>query len=294
MSAPQETLDSVLALVATTSWRIFPSVNKQPAIKDWPNACSRDPAVIHSWWERWPDASPSLVTGPRNGIVVLDIDVGVDRLTGLAYSGFDSLETVFHWTTMPNTPCVHTRRGGAHLYFACAKLPDEAILTDQHPAHRSAIKNSVSILAPHVDVRGWNGQVVLPAEGSGYTLDPALDFSLPMLPAPGWFNHRPRKQHTPTTPFQHERFSPDTVVREACNRIAHAPEGTRHDTYRHETFRIARLVGLGLIDAHAAYHDLAAECQALGLVADGHTQRTDKYFRQSWEEGLAAARGRRR
>ena len=283
MSAP---LDKIYALVATTGWRIFPSVNKFPAIKDWPNACSRDLAVIGQWWTFWPNASPSLVTGPRNGIVVLDVDVGVDK-AGQAYSGFPALEDVFHWHETPETPCVHTPRGGMHLYFSCDRLPDEAVLADDHPAHRSAILNSVSKLAPHIDVRGWNGFVVLPVEGTGYSVDPALDFATPMLRAPRWFNHRPQK-HVDRRPS--ERFDPDVVLAEACRRIASAAEGTRHDTYRHETFRIARLVGLGLIDRQRAYHNLMAECLALGMIADGGTRRVQKYFDRSWDEGLQAAR----
>lgn len=294
-------LDNTLELVAKTGWRIFPSVltqredgriDKHPGIKDWPNQCSRDPAIIRQWWAKWPDASPSLVTGPRNGIVVLDIDVGTDPKTNSPYSGFESLEEVFHWYDAPQTPCVHTRRGGAHFYFACAKLPDTDRLDDHHPAHAAAIKNSVSKLAPHIDVRGWNGFVVLPADGTGYTIDPSLDFSVAMLEAPQWFNHRPEPPK-PNPRLSHERFNPEAVLAEACHRIATAPEGTRHDAFRHETFRIARLVGCGLIDRQRAYNDLAAEVMILGQRADGHTHRVRKYFDMAWSEGLAAARSRR-
>ena len=109
-----------------------------------------------------------------------------------------------------------------------------------------------------------------------------------MLPAPRWFNHRPRKQTTSSA--DHGKFDPDAVLSEACRRISSAPEGTRHDTYRHETFRIARLVGLGLIDKQRAYHNLMAECLALGMIADGGTRRVQKYFEQAWDEGLQAAR----
>jgi hypothetical protein len=282
-----ETLDATIALVESTGWRIFPSRNKYPAIKNWPNLCSRDPDVIRGWWRQWPDASPSLVTGPRNGIVVLDIDVGTDK-NGQPYNGWDSVETVFHWDEAPNTPHVITKRGGSHFYFSCPKLPDQDTLDNNHPAHRTAIKNSVSVLAPHVDVRGWNGQVVLPAEGTGYSLDPALPFDGHWEKCPSWFNHR---QRTPFKPLRNGSFDPDGVLSQACHDIASAPDGTRHDTYRHVTFKIARLVGLGLIDRHTAYHALQGSVIALGVVADGHTRRVEKYFSQAWEEGLIAAHG---
>src|SRR5215475_7595450 len=107
-----DTIGEILTLVERHHWRIFPSLidgnRKQPAIKDWPNAASRDPDQIRAWFTRR-ELIPSLVTGPRNGIVVLDVDVGTDR-GGRRYSGFDSLATIFHWTEAPPVPCVHTRR----------------------------------------------------------------------------------------------------------------------------------------------------------------------------------------
>jgi hypothetical protein len=284
------TLDGVLDLVARMGWRIFPSVGKIPAIKNWPNECSRDPDVIRRWWKEWPDAVPSVVTGPRNGIVVLDIDVGVDR-NGKPYNGWESIEAVFHWDTAPDTPHVITKRGGSHLYFSYPKLPDDDVLDADHPAHRYAIRNSVSILAPHVDVRGWNGQVVLPVAGTGYTIDPALDFSGNWERTPDWFNHRPRRAGASLS--QNERFDPGAILNDACLEIRRAPEGTRHDAYRHVTFRIARLVGLGLLDGRIAKSALASEVIALGIAADGHTRRVDKYFHASWEEGLVAGERRR-
>jgi hypothetical protein len=281
-----ETLDATLELVLGTGWRIFPSRNKLPAIRNWPNECSRDPAVITRWFRQWPDALPSLVTGPRNGIVVLDIDV--DREKG--YNGWESIETVFKWDTAPPTPHVITRRGGSHFYYSYPKLPDTDILNDQHPAHRYAIKNSVSKLAPHVDVRGWNGHVVLPVAGSGYTIDPGLPLGMAMLPAPAWFNHRERKTFKPSmTAFDGER-----MLNEACRQIVSAVEGTRWDAFRHITFTVARHVAQGRIERDKAYHALKGSVIALAVVADGHYgPRVDKYFHDAWQEGLAAGERRR-
>lgn len=295
-------LDAILAFVEEHGWRIFPSLiigkRKQPIIKNWQNACSRDPRQITVWWREYPDAIPSLVTGPRNGIVILDVDRDTDPETGLEYDGWDSIEKIFKWDTVPETPCVHTRRGGRHFYYSCPKMPDDDIASDDHPMHRHAIRNSVSILAPHVDVRGWNGYVNLPVEGTGYWIDPVLNFSVPMKRAPHWFNHRPRK---PVTPRDHNgRFDPNACLADACRQIREATargrmEGySRHNDFRWATFRIARLVGLGLLDRNRAYYDLAAEVMALGIDADNGTARVQKYFEMAWNEGLAAARERRK
>ena len=44
-------------------------------IKDFPDKASADPAQIKNWWAKWPDSRVGLLTGERNGITVLDVDV---------------------------------------------------------------------------------------------------------------------------------------------------------------------------------------------------------------------------
>lgn len=162
------------------------------------------------------------------------------------------------------------------------------------PRPKGQIRNSASQLAPHVDIRAWNGQCVLPAENNKYWWDPHLDLSLPMVPAPAWFDYRPpRSQPEPHPGRAGDRFDPAMVLEEACHRIRTAREGTRHDVYRHETFRVARLVGRELLDYRKARMDLAAEVMALGQTADGHIGRVRKYFEDAWAEGLAAGSTRR-
>lgn len=284
---------------AARGWRIFPTllikesngkVRKQPAIRDWPNTCSRDHEQIREWWKRWPGAIPSIVTGPRNGIVILDLDIGTDS-KGRPYSGFDGLEALGKGA-LPPTPIVHTRSGGIHYWFSCRRAPDDKRLEGYAP--KGIIRNSASILAPHVDVRGWNGQAVLPAAVGGYSWDPELNLeTVALVSAPAWFDYRPPKQYQ-TQIGDRTRLDPAAVLAEACRRIRTAAEGTRHDTYRHEVFRVARLVGVGLIDERRAQNDLAAEVMALGQLADGHLGRVSKYFAASWAEGLAAAGRSRR
>ena len=60
---------------------VFPCrPTKQPYVKDWPNAGTKDPAVIAAWAPRWPDFLPALACG-RNNLLVVDQDrhkVGTD------------------------------------------------------------------------------------------------------------------------------------------------------------------------------------------------------------------------
>jgi hypothetical protein len=230
--------DEAIAIAGKHGWRIFPvglvrqasgKITKQPLIEKWPNRCSVDPRVIRQWWQHWPDAVPSVVTGPRNGLVVLDIDIGVDD-KGRPYSGFDTLEEQLGWWALPEVPMVHTRRGGLHLYFTCERAPDEEVLDAHSPRKAGSIRNGASLLGPHLDVRGWNGQAVLPASNSGYWWDPHYNFDTcePMR-APDWFDYRPPNlRPAPARQSSGEprrQFDPQAVLDMSCRRILHAPQG---------------------------------------------------------------------
>jgi hypothetical protein len=76
------------------------------------------------------------VTGATSGIIVIDIDP--------QHGG--SIAALAKFGTLPATIASLTPSGGCHLFFAC----------------RACIPNSVSRLAPGVDVRGEGGFVVLP------------------------------------------------------------------------------------------------------------------------------------
>ena len=128
------------ALAAALKWaaagrRVFPLVpgEKRPAVA-WSTEATTDPEQIRFWFgtEHAPsDAGLGLPTG--EGLVVLDIDV--------AKGG-----TIPSWAEATYT--VATRSGGWHLYY---RVP-EAV----------EVHNSVSRIAPGVDVRGDGGYVVAP------------------------------------------------------------------------------------------------------------------------------------
>jgi hypothetical protein len=59
------------------NWPVFPvsaDGQKRPLVKDWPNVASTDPAQIEAFWRRFPRAFVAIPTGPRSGVVVLDVD----------------------------------------------------------------------------------------------------------------------------------------------------------------------------------------------------------------------------
>ena len=120
---------------------VFPvkSNTKEPAIKDWPDLATLDPAQIDAWWEKWPDANIGAHPG-ASGHVVIDVDMKkVDGMAGLeaAERELDALPETFRCTTAS---------GGAHLWF---KTPEE-------------FGNTAGRLAPGVDTRSTRGFVVMP------------------------------------------------------------------------------------------------------------------------------------
>ena len=103
-----------------------------------------DPAAIGAWWDKRPESNIGVATG--DDLVVVDYDTKNGKAGEKALVLHASLD-------LPKTYGVRTATGGYHLYFR----PD------------APIPNSVSKIAPDVDVRGARGFVV----GPGSTIDGA-------------------------------------------------------------------------------------------------------------------------
>lgn len=93
---------------------VFPCVpgGKRPLTTHGFHDASTDPAIIRSWWRRWPDANIGIPTGAASGVDVVDVDV---RSTGTAFPAFEQARLagfVEGWAWLIRTPS-----GGAHAYF---------------------------------------------------------------------------------------------------------------------------------------------------------------------------------
>jgi hypothetical protein len=180
---------------------------------------------------------------------------------------------------------LHTGSGGLHLHFA------------RNPAVRIANSQGEKGIGIGLDVRGELGFAVIPSPGAGYTWDAHWNYATttPLL-APAWLAYRPQKaQSKPATAGNgtRPRFDPHAFLDEACHRIRHAVDGTKHDTYRQETFRVATLVRDGFLAEREARHALEAEIIPMGKHADGDTSRVEHYYNLAFAEGLAAPSRRR-
>ncbi len=120
--------------------RRVPHPGKQPVLTRWQDQAATDPDVIRGWWERWPDSNVGLVTGPRSGLAVLDVDP--------RSGGTDSLaELEERAGVLPGTVQSVTGGGGVHLLY-------------RHPG--APIKSRAHSLGRGLNVKADGGQVVAP------------------------------------------------------------------------------------------------------------------------------------
>lgn len=113
------------------------SAGKHPMLRGWQTSASTETEAIRRWWLRYPLANIGIATGEGSGVCVLDADGLVGRAS---LAGFN----------LPETLTVETGSGGLHVYF---RHPEIDGLT---------VANTVSRLAPKLDVRTERGNLVGP------------------------------------------------------------------------------------------------------------------------------------
>lgn len=103
---------------------------------------STDPAIVGSWWRRWPEANIGIPTGAASGVDVVDVDV---HPTGTGFPAFEQARRarfVEGWAWLVRTPS-----GGAHAYF---------------PRGAASEQRSWQVPAKHIDFRGDGGYIIVP------------------------------------------------------------------------------------------------------------------------------------
>jgi hypothetical protein len=218
---------------------LTPLRGKIPVLDAWESQPPIDIATALDWLDA--GYNLGLRTGSSSGFVVIDDDQP-------RHDGASTFEAP------PTGLIAESPTGSRHYYYNC---PD--------PAPR----NSASKLAPHVDVRGEGGQVVVPpsthptehreyvwvSTGEPGTLPDdyfgqaiALDFTTPVV-APtrtgvGW--------------------AQTALVREAA-RVRSCPEGARNDTLVRAAFKLGQIVAGGDLTADEVRAELASAAQVAGL-----------------------------
>lgn len=245
---------------AGRGWHVFPlrPSDKRPAVRDWENRATTDPARIERCWATGP-WNIGIATGP-SGLVVVDLDMpktlplddspvptGADRLAELAadHGG------------IPATFTVTTASGGRHLYFT-------------HPSGGPQLRNTTGRLAELIDTRGHGGYVV--AAGSVvpkgmYTVEDDRQ----VAPLPGWIAERVAPTTVPPVAGGPVRVAVGDDRRGAylaaaidgeARKVSTAPEGQRNHTLYTAAIALGQLVAGGELadtDARLVLSQAAAE-----------------------------------
>lgn len=222
------------------------SPGKHPLVSRGIKDCSKDPATINGWFNRWPLANIGVVTGKESGILALDIDP--------RHAGNDSLDEIVHkYGRVPDDVMAITGSGGAHYLF---KYPGQ-------------VGRSTTNLYPGIDTRGDGGYIVVApsnhASGRTYFWDAEADPVEGAIPAtaPAWLLEKLAEKNKPAAPV--EKNSVNTVI----------PLGEVKNIRAALFYILAddrdqwRKIGMAL-------HSTGAEDQAFGLWCEW-SQQSDKF-----------------
>lgn len=274
-------LEAALA-AAHRGWPVFPvyPYSKYPAVTDWENRATCDPAELAAWWETAP-YNVGVACGPA-GLVVLDADPcdGAplpENWAGLGIAhGRDVLRILAERAGQPDPADTYTvstpGRGdpGEHRYF---QAPPGVEL-------RNTVGATGRGLGPKLDVRANGGYIV--AAGSVRRIAGELRHyrvSRDVRPIP-----LPQFLVDPLTPLPPPAREPvrlstgrriDAYVQKALDeetdRVARAASGTRADTAFKAAAKLGELVGAEVLDEIVATQALLLAARA-HLGVDGWTE----------------------
>jgi hypothetical protein len=162
-------LGNAAVAYATRGFAIFPCLprGKAPATQHGCRDATKDLMWISAWWRENPSYNVAVATGPVSKVFVLDVD-GLD-----AEASLRKLED--QHGALPDTVESVTPRG-RHIFFRC---------------ENGTVRNSASAIAPHLDVRGDGGYVVLPPSihPSGRPYVWSVDSGDHFAEAPAWLDN---------------------------------------------------------------------------------------------------------
>jgi hypothetical protein len=233
---------------------VFPlrPLSKQPAVRRWERAATRDPDTIRRVWRSAP-YNIGVAAGPSRLVVVdLDGSHGVTREQRPQH-GRDAFAALARAVKQPlpgDTLMVATP-GGWHLYF---RAPDGVDL-----------RNTAGRLGPRIDTRARGGYVVAPGSHVGrgrYRIVHAAD----PAPLPEWILERLRpRPPRPVPPRGCGRVRVASAyiraaVRGEADRVAGAPVGQRNHALFRASARLGEFVAAGHLPEGEARAVLAEAC----------------------------------
>src|SRR5262245_43361772 len=209
---------AALRAALRTGWHCFPCLaNKAPACPRGFHAATKDPATLMDLWGRYPGPLVGVATGPRSGVVCLDIDCGEGKANAApARAWLDENEY-----RLPRTWRHETQSGGVHVLFR----------------HAPCFRCSTTLIAFRGATKGGGRADKDASTGAGgyFISGPAAGTRLlvhaPLAPAPPWLIDRlaPRPKPIRAFPTTKAGAAPCSAsIRGALLVLAEAREGERN------------------------------------------------------------------
>jgi hypothetical protein len=268
MTVPANPLLDAALSYAARGWHVFPlrPGDKRPAVKDWDNRATTDPARIESAWTAGL-YNIGIACGPSK-LVVVDLDIPKSgkepppayRKPGVT-NGADVLAMLCEALDQPfpATYAVRTGTGGQHLYFTAP--PGEVL------------RNTASRLGWLIDTRAKGGFVV--AAGSTVARRPyEVICECDPEPLPAWLSERLAEEPAPprTTaigprPSTSSAYATAALAAELNRVLESVPDENRNHNLNKAAFSLGQLVDAGLLSRVLVYDALTLAGQAIGLGA---------------------------
>jgi hypothetical protein len=247
-----------------------------------------DEAQVRAWWIRWPNNMIGIPMGPRSGMWLFDADV--DSAKGLDGPKELAQLTAQHGP-LPETLASSTPRGGSHFHFFWNGVD---------------IRNSVSKIAPGLDVRGDGGYAIVPpstrTDGRAYTWCGSV--SEP-AEAPQWLidkalhaSAKPKRAQQQSTASPASTSSPRDhawalkALEIECAAVAGTPPGTRNHRLNVAAFSLGQIIATGGLDEQEVRDRLFEAAETCGLVADDGAQQVWATIDSGVTAGKAQPRAR--
>jgi hypothetical protein len=256
-----------------TGWKCFPCLaNKAPACPRGFHAATDEPATLKSLWRRHPGPLVGVATGPRSGVVCLDIDCGEGKANAASARAW--LDDNEH--RLPRTWRHETQSGGIHVLFK----------------HVPGFRCSTSLIAFGVDTKGEARADTGGSTGDGgyFIFWPAAGTRVltraPLAPAPPWLIEllRPRPKSISPFPTTKTAAPCSASIGGALRVLAGAREGERNRALYWVSCRLGEAVRAGAITEVEALALLASVGRQVGLL-DSEIVRT---ARSGLREGVSS------
>jgi hypothetical protein len=240
------TADAAIELADTMGCQVFPvRRDKTPLILGWSQLASNNPAEIEEMFgsSRIDKVGIAIVTGKGSNLAVIDIDTGPGKDGRLWLSNLDR--------ELPSTVTSETPSGGRHLIFRFPNFD---------------LRNSASLIAPGVDIRGKGGYIVAPPsynlKGQYRWLIAPGKGGQSIAAFPDWLSARLERRTLNFNGGQYRFLSWERAQRQVMGPIS---EGTRNQELTRRCGILCKVQGATFDWVTTTLHEINARCCNLPL-----------------------------